>query len=110
MGQAKQRNRYPDVQEYLNRAADSERGIRVAVADKGAAFSLMMKMRAKQKDWRLNYLEIYGENLEEGHHYRDPLQLLSFSEQYDKDNDQWYVYIHKDNPLAAGIVLNVEEL
>jgi hypothetical protein len=104
------RNRYPEVQEYLNRALDSERGIRIEVPSKGIGFNLQMKIRAKQKDWKKIYLEMYEHDPENLARFRDPYQLLQPSVQQDPASGKWYVYIHKDNPFASGIVLSLEDL
>ena len=110
MPQAKGPNRYPDVQEYLNRAMDSERGIRIEVPDRATGFTLRMRVYAKKKDWRETYIRMYEHDPDNPDRHRDPFQLIIPSVEQDPNTGKWYLYLRKDNPYAAGIVLNIEEL
>jgi len=103
-------NRYPDVQEYLNRAMDSEKGIRIEVPDEKTAFALRMKVYAKKKDWRQVYIKMYEHEPENPDRNRDPFQLIQPDIAQDPDTEKWYLYLRKDNPYSSGIVLNVEEI
>jgi len=104
------RNRYPDVQEFLNRAIDSEKGIRIEVPDKQTGFNLRMKVYAKKKDWRKTYIEMYEHDPENLDRVRDPFQLLQPSVACDPDTGKWYLYIYKENVFLDGVIKSIEEL
>lgn len=103
------RNRWPDVQEYLNQAIESDKGIRIRVPSKAAGHSLKMKVFGKKKDWRMNYIEIFKDDPANEAIRKDPHQLIQPDVLQDADGN-WYLYLRKDNPYASGIILDVEEL
>ncbi|WP_417436461.1 hypothetical protein [Idiomarina abyssalis] len=110
MGHVKSPNRYPDVQEYLNQAMDSERGIRIEVPSRQAGFSLRMKIYAKKKDWRHDYITLYENDPDNPDRHRDPFQLIQPDVVQDPETGKWYLYLRKDNPYAAGVILNIEPI
>jgi len=110
MGMVKSPNRYPEIQEYLNRAMDSEKGIRIEIPSRAIGFALRMKVYAKKKDWRETYIRMYEDDPENPNRTRDPFTLIQPDVAQDPESGKWYLYLRKDNPFSSGIILKVEEL
>ena len=110
MPHPKKTNRFPEVQEMLNRAMDSERGIRIPMESKSQAFSIKMKIFAKKKDWREAYIKMYEDDPENPERHRDPFQLIHPEIHQDEAGGRWYLYIHKQDPFSNQFMIQAEEL